>query len=66
MFGPKAISPASPPSRFAIASCAARLSASVSTELPKAPPEFALPRSRCSAMRRMPARQACVPPGASK
>ncbi len=63
MFGPNAISSGLPPSRSAIAACADSLNASVSIEVRKAPPELAVPLSRCAVMPRIASLHACVPPG---
>jgi len=66
MFGPKAISPGSAPSRSAIAACAASLSASVSIEVRNRPPLFAVPPSRCAIIAAIAGAHTCVPPGPSR
>jgi len=66
MFCPNAISPGSPPSKSAIAACAASLSASVSTDVRNTPPLFAVPPSRCATMRAIAGAHTCVPPGPSR
>jgi hypothetical protein len=66
MLAPKAISSASAPSRSATDSWAATSSASVSRELAKAPPAFALERSRYPLMASITEAGTCEPPGPSK